>query len=198
MSSNRVYPPQVNIVIATLARLIFRLFGWRAEGQMPDLPRFVIVAAPHTSNWDGVIVIGMALVFRVRMHWLGKHTLFRPPFGFILRWLGGVPVDRTASHNAVQQVVQEFKSRQRLALVIAPEGTRRKTVHWKTGFYYIAQGADVPMVLGFIDYRRKTAGFGPMIAPSGDIEADVAQMRAFYAGITGRHPHKMSEITLGR
>lgn len=189
--------PDVNIVLSLLARMLLRLFGWRVEGQVPNIPKFVIIGAPHTSNWDGVILILTALALRVRLYWLGKHTLFEPPFGSFVRWLGGIPIDRTASHNAVEQVVKGFNERASMALVIAPEGTRHKTTRWKTGFYHIAQGANVPLVLGFMDYRRKAAGIGPVIEPTGDIEADMKVMQTFYKGITGRHSHRMSDVTLG-
>jgi 1-acyl-sn-glycerol-3-phosphate acyltransferase len=189
-------PPEGSYLLSILARLLFRLAGWQAEGQVPDLPRFVVVAAPHTANSDGLIVIGMALVLRVRLYWMGKHTLFKPPFGGLLRRLGGLPVDRTKSQNAVEQMAQIFRSRERMVLVIAPEGTRRKAAYWKTGFYHIAQQAGVPLVLGYIDYRRKRAGLGPVIEPSGDIEADLIPIRAFYAGITPRYPDQMTEIRL--
>ncbi|NWG17251.1 MAG: lysophospholipid acyltransferase family protein [Chloroflexi bacterium] len=196
MTPTAARSPEVNIILSTLARLLFRLLGWRPEGSVPPRAQFVVVAAPHTSNWDGLIVILMALVLRVRLRWMGKHTLFRPPFGFILRALGGVPINRSASHNAVQQAIQSFHDHERWVLVVAPEGTRSKAARWKTGFYHIALGAGVPLVLGFIDYPRRSAGLGPVIEPSGDIEADMAIIRAFYTGITGRHPEKMSDITL--
>ncbi len=190
-------PPEYPYVLSVIAHRLLRLFGWTPVYNVPNAPKFVIVAAPHTSNWDGLIVILMAFALRVRLHWLGKHTLFKPPFGFILRGFGGIPIDRTARHNAVEQAVQWFNRRERAALVIAPEGTRRKTDRWKTGFYHIAQGANVPMALGFIDYKTKTAGLGPVVEPTGDFEADMQTIRQFYAGMTGRHPERMSEIKLG-
>ncbi|MBI5670588.1 MAG: lysophospholipid acyltransferase family protein [Chloroflexi bacterium] len=190
-------PPEYGIVLATIARLLLRLFGWRAARQVPNLPKFVIIGAPHTSNWDGLILILMAFALRVRLHWLGKHTLFKPPFGGLLKALGGIPIDRAASRNAVEQAVEWFNGRNRAVLVIAPEGTRSRADRWKTGFYHIAQGANVPLVLGFIDYSRKTAGLGPVIDPTGDLDADMQTIRAFYTGITGRHEERMSDITLG-
>lgn len=197
MSARSSRPPEYNVILSVIARLLLRLFGWRAAGRVPDLPKFVIIGAPHTSNWDGLILILMAFVLRVRLHWLGKHTLFKPPFGGLLRALGGIPIDRAASRNAVEQAVQWFNGRERAVLVIAPEGTRGKATRWKTGFYHIALGANVPLVLGFIDYSSKTAGLGLVIEPTGDLDADMEAIRAFYAGITGRHEERMSEITLG-
>lgn len=197
MSATSSRPPEYPIILSVIARLLLRLFGWRPEKHVPNAPKFVIVAAPHTSNWDGLILILMGFVLRVRLHWLGKHTLFRPPFGALMRVLGGIPINRTTSHNAVEQAVQWFNSRERAVLVIAPEGTRRKTTRWKTGFYRIAEAANVPLVLGFIDYGRQTAGLGPVIEPTGDLDADMEQIRAFYSDITGLHQERMSDITLG-
>ena len=190
-------PPPPRDLAERLGHVALRLSGWRVVGARPTAPRFVMIVAPHTSNWDGVILILTALALRVRLYWLGKHTLFEPPFGSFVRWLGGIPIDRTSSHNAVEQAVQWFNRQRQAVLVIAPEGTRHKTTRWKTGFYHIAQGANVPLVLGFMDYRRKAAGIGPVIEPSGDIEADMQVMQAFYRGITGRHSHRMSDVTLG-
>lgn len=190
-------PPEYPRILSIIARWLLRASGWTPVQHVPNAPKFVIVAAPHTSNWDGLILILMAFTLRVRLHWLGKHTLFKPPLGIILRWTGGIPIDRTARHNAVEQAVQWFNNRDRAALVIAPEGTRHKTDRWKTGFYHIAQGANVPLVLGFMDYGRKSVGLGPLIEPSGDFEADMETMRQFYAGMTGRHPERMSETRLG-
>ncbi|HEX2905237.1 MAG TPA: lysophospholipid acyltransferase family protein [Phototrophicaceae bacterium] len=190
-------PAEVPLVLSLIARWLFRLFGWRVEGTVPNFPKFIIVAAPHTSNWDGVILIFVALILRMKIYWMGKHTLFKPPLGWFLRALGGIPIDRRASHNAVQQAVAQFAEHERLILVIPPEGTRRKAARWKTGFYYIAQGANVPLVLGYIDFPRKVTGLGPVLQPSGDIEADMEPIRAFYQGKTGLHPERMGEITLG-
>ncbi len=185
-------PPETSAVLAALARALFRLTGWRVEGSLPDLPRLIVVSAPHTSNWDGVILVLAALVFRVRLRYLVKHTLLRPPLGWLVRLTGGVPINRTARFNAVEQAVQAFHANDRLALAISPEGTRKPVEYWKTGFYYIALGAGVPLALGYIDYARRCAGIGPIIVPSGDLEADMALIEAFYAPIVGRHPSRMS------
>jgi len=186
-------PPETSAALAALSRALFRLTGWRAEGCLPNLPKFIVVSAPHTSNWDGIILVLAALVFRVRLRYMAKHTLFRPPLGWLVRLTGGIPINRTGRYNAVEQAAQAFRAHDRLALAIAPEGTRKTVEYWKTGFYYIALEASVPLVLGYIDYARRRAGVGPVITPSGDLEADIAQIRAFYAPITGRHPGRMSE-----
>jgi 1-acyl-sn-glycerol-3-phosphate acyltransferase len=185
--------PDSSSLLAAAARSLFRLFGWQPEGHLPDLPKVIVVSAPHTSNWDGVILLWMSLILRVRLRYLVKHTLMRPPLGWLVRATGGVPIDRTAKHNAVEQAVQMFNATDRMALAISPEGTRKPVEYWKTGFYYIALGAGVPLALGYIDYARRRSGIGPIIVPSGDLEADMAQIRAFYAPIVGRHPSRMSE-----
>jgi 1-acyl-sn-glycerol-3-phosphate acyltransferase len=175
-------------MLSSIARLLLKLFGWRMAGQPPDAPKYLIVFAPHTSNWDLPIGYAFARAFKLAPSWIGKHVLFRPPFGRMYRWIGGIPVDRRSNNNAVEQVVQAFDQRERLVLAITPEGTRKKTSHWKTGFYYIASGARVPIQLAFLDYRRKIGGFGPLLMPSGDINADLSMMRDFFSGIAGKYP----------
>lgn len=196
MTSPASPSPPIHAIISRLSRLLFCLAGWQVETSAPDLPKFVAIGAPHTSNWDAVVMLFIALILRLRIYWIGKHTLFRPPFGGVLRALGGIPLNRDSTRNAVGQAVDFLNAQECAILVIAPEGTRRRTAHWKTGFYYIAQGAGIPVVLGYVDYRRKRCGLGPAIMPSGDIEADMAIIRDFYRDKTPRHPEKMSEITL--
>lgn len=187
-------PPEVHPLIAWLATLILHSAGWHLEGQIPNLPRFVIVGAPHTSNWDGVLGIIAALAFRIRLHWVGKHTLFRFPFGPLMRCLGGIPVDRRVHGHNVDQIIEIFNRRERMILVVTPEGTRRKVERWKTGFYYIARGANVPLVLAYADYPRRVIGIGPTFTPTGDLEADMKQIQAFYADKTGKHPERMTPL----
>jgi 1-acyl-sn-glycerol-3-phosphate acyltransferase len=161
---------------------------------VPD--KYVLIGSPHTSNWDFPIALLLLRVLGIEGHWIAKHTVFRWPVGWLMRWLGGLPVDRTSSHNFVDQIVQLFEERERLVITIAPEGTRKRTAHWKTGFYYIALGAGIPIVLGYLDYPNKRGGLGPTIQPSGDLEADLDRMKEFYADKTGRHPGKMGEIAI--
>lgn len=190
-------PPEINLALAWIARLILRLFGWRPVGVVPNIPRFVAIGAPHTSNWDGLLLLLMALALRIRVSWLGKHTLFKNPLiGGLLRRLGGIPVDRTRRQNMVEQIIAEFDRRERMILILAPEGTRSKAASWKTGFYRIALGAGVPLALAFVDYPRRIAGIGPVLYPSGDLEADMDAIQAFYADKVGRHPERMSAIAL--
>lgn len=175
-------------------RLILRLLGWRIEGGPPAVPKCVALGVPHTSNWDGVIMVAVAWVFGIRLRWIGKHTLFRGPLGPLMRALGGVPVDRRARQNLVQQLVAEFERHEQFILVVPPEGTRRRAPGWKTGFYFIALGAQVPLHLGFLDYRRKVAGFGPLFHPTGDLARDMEAFRRAYEGIEGKYPEQVSPV----
>ncbi len=188
MQSSR--PPERNWILSRVAHGLLWLFGWQAEGAAPNLPKFVVVAAPHTSNWDGLFMFIAAWAYRIKLYWMGKHSLFWPPLGWLLHWLGGIPIDRSAPQGAVQQMTQAFQQHDRMILLLTPEGTRRKTERWKTGFYYIAQGAQVPIVLAYIDYARKVIGFGPVMIPSGDLEADMQVIHQFYADKTARYPEK--------
>ncbi|HKQ76091.1 MAG TPA: lysophospholipid acyltransferase family protein [Blastocatellia bacterium] len=167
-----------------------KVFGWRFEGRLPDVNKLVVIAAPHTSNWDLPLLLCLAFALKAKACWLGKHTLFRSPYGFLFKWMGGIPVYRSASQNVVAQTVETFRNSEKLILTIPPEGTRSKVSHWKTGFYYIALGAEVPISLGFIDYKRKVAGVGPTIYPTGNIEADMEVIRDFYANVTAKYPEK--------
>ncbi|HEY1015728.1 MAG TPA: lysophospholipid acyltransferase family protein [Herpetosiphonaceae bacterium] len=184
-----------NLLISWLARQALRLVGWRIEGQPPELKKFVVIGAPHTSNWDTAIMIAAGLYYGVRIHWLGKETLFKKPWGRLLMWLGGVPTRRGTNENAVDQAAAAFAGSESFVLVVAPEGTRGKASYWKTGFYYIAHAAQVPILFAYIDYRRKVVGVSPeLLYPSGDIEADFAVIREFYSKVTPKFPAKMGQI----
>jgi 1-acyl-sn-glycerol-3-phosphate acyltransferase len=176
--------------------MYLRLSGWRVEGRFPDAAKTVVIAAPHTSNWDMPLMLAIAWVLDIRPAWLGKQELFRRPFGGVMRWLGGVPVDRTVRQNLVQQAVERFDAVERLHLVIPPSGTRSRATHWRSGFYHIARGAGVPIVCAFLDYRRRVGGIGPVLRAFGDIADDMARMRGFYAGITGKFPERTTPVRL--
>lgn len=175
-----------------IGHAILGLFGWRALGAMPPVPKALAIGAPHTSNWDFIIMLPFALAIGAKITWLGKDSLFRWPFGGLMRWLGGLPVQRGARLNAVEQAIERFRQAETLYLVMSPEGTRRKTDNWKSGFYHIARGANVPVVLGYLDYPSKTAAIGPSIDLTGDVEADMARIAAFYADKRGRIPENFS------
>jgi len=159
---------------------VLRLLGWRMAGSLPDAPKFVIIAAPHTSNRD--FILGMSLVFAQSLdaRWIGKQELFQGPLGPFFRWLGGIPVDRSSPQGVVDDAVAAFRSRERMILAIAPEGTRKAVPRWKTGFHRIARGAGVPIVAGFFDNRRRLVGFGPAIEPTADMDGDIARLREWY------------------
>ena len=169
---------------------LLRGMGWRFVGALPDGPRFVAIGAPHTSNWDFVVAMSALMALGLRVHWVGKHTLFRPPFGSFMRWLGGIPIDREATRGIVEQLVDAFEERDRFILGIAPEGTRSKVTRWKTGFYRIAQGAGVPILPVGIDWATRSIHLGDLFVPTGDREADMARLRAWFAPFVGKRPAK--------
>ena len=167
--------------------------GWQVRVQPPPA-RCVVIGAPHTSNWDLPATLLLMLAANLRLRWVGKDALFRGPLGRLFRALGGIPVNRSARTNFVEQMVEAFRSNDSLMIAMLPEGTRRNASHWKTGFYYIALNAGVPIVLGDADYRRRVVGLGPALHPTGDIQADFEIIRAFYAGISGKHPERQGAI----
>ncbi|HEV7233090.1 MAG TPA: lysophospholipid acyltransferase family protein [Sphingorhabdus sp.] len=169
---------------------IYRRNGWHAHGEIPSPRKFVLIAAPHTSNWDFVNFLGLTEDLGIKPHFMAKTSLFRWPFTNFMLDMGGVPVDRSSSKNYVQQMIDEFKQRSEFILTIAPEGTRGSVRAWKTGFYHIAIGAGVPLVVGMMDYGTKTGGLGPAIWPTGDYRADMAKVAEIYAEVTPKHPAK--------
>lgn len=177
-----------------VGRAVLTALGWKEEGEKPRVPRCVLVAAPHTTNWDLPVSLGLAYVLGIDVKWVGKHTLFEGYKGPFFRWLGGVSVDRTGSKDQVQQLADYIKSQDEVILMIAPEGTRGRAKYWKSGFYYIALAADVPIALSFVDYKRRRGGIGPVFKPSGKLEEDVARIRDFYQGVTARYPEQFGNI----
>ena len=184
--------PVINGFLCVLSDLCLKLTGWKKEGQLPDVPKCVVIAAPHTSNWDFVFMLLMAFSFRIKVSWMGKNSLFKGAAGPIMRWLGGIPVDRSKNTGLVQQVVDRFDASSELFVAIPPEGTRGKVKQWKSGFYHVANGAGVPIALAFLDFKRKTGGFGPLFTPTGNYEEDLKTIQTFYANVTGKHPTKFA------
>lgn len=178
-----------------VSRWILTLLGWRAEGELPTR-RCVLIGAPHTSNWDFPIALLVMWALEIPGRWVGKHTLFRPPFGGLMRRLGGIPLDRQRTENFVEQVVEWYDRADELVVVIAPEGTRSRTEFWRSGFYWIAHEAGVPIALGYLDYQRKVGGIGGSFVPTGDPRADMEKIRAFYEGKVGKRPQLEGEIRL--
>jgi 1-acyl-sn-glycerol-3-phosphate acyltransferase len=174
--------------------LLLRTFGWRVEGQLPDLPKFVVIGAPHTSNWDFVLLLALAFALKANPRYMGKAELFRGPFTSFFRWCGGIPVDRSKSTGLVEQTVQVMNESEQFILVITPEGTRSKVRSWKSGFYHIAKQAGVPLVFGFIDAPRKTIGIGPTFTPTNSMDQDMKAIQAFYANMVGVNPGLTSEL----
>ena len=173
-----------------VGRLGMRLLGWRVEGQFPDLPKFVIIVAPHTSNWDFICALFCDLALDLEAAFLAKHTIFIGPFGRWLKSLGGIPVVRSASHNVVSDVAAEFARRDRMVLAIAPEGTRRKVETWKSGYWHIARAAGVPIVPVGLDFARRAAVVGPLYHPTESLEIDEAGFKRFFATITPKRPDR--------
>jgi len=183
-------------MLERLARGFLRMNGWELEGARPAESRFVLIAAPHTSNWDLAYLLAFGVVAGVKISWMGKDALFRPPLGWLLRPLGGVPVVRDRSRNMVSQMADRFREADELALVVPAEGTRGYVVHWKSGFYHIAREAGVPIVMGYLDYARRRGGFGPALMPSGDVRRDMDEVRDFYWDKKGKFPDLFGEIRL--
>jgi 1-acyl-sn-glycerol-3-phosphate acyltransferase len=175
-------------VLQKLGWLGMSLFRWDVEGEVPDVPRFVLIVAPHTSNWDFVVALFADLALDLDAAWMGKHTIFVGPFGAWLRSLGGIPVVRHAAHNVVAQMVDEFARRDRLILAIAPEGTRKRVERWKSGYWHIARQAGVPILPVGLDFGRRAIVIGELVKTTESIEHDEEQLRAFFARMTPRRP----------
>ncbi|MBU4182424.1 MAG: lysophospholipid acyltransferase family protein [Gammaproteobacteria bacterium] len=181
--------PVVNALLRGFSLAFLKMTGWTVEGSLPpQATRSVFIAAPHTSNWDLPYTLMVAFALRLNPYWMGKHSIFRAPFGGLMRWLGGIPVNRAQSSNLVAASAQAIAGADGpLQLIVPPEGTRSKTRYWKTGFYYIAQTARVPIVMAYMDYTTKRSGLGPLFQPTGDIAADMAAIKAFYAPFKGKN-----------
>ena len=171
-----------------LADKLLKLAGWRFTGALPDTPKLIIIGAPHTTNWDFIIFLAALHHYRMKASFIGKHTLFRWPFGYFFRWVGGIPVDRSAPRGLVQQVVDAIADADRMILVMAPEGTRKAAPHWKSGFLQIASKAGIPIVLGYVDFPNRLSGLGPVLRFDGNTSGFMDQARRFYADKQGRHP----------
>lgn len=171
---------------------LLRLGGWRMEGDFPAVDKAVLLAAPHTSNWDGIWMLLSAGYFRRKLRWMGKKSLTTGPFGGFVKWAGCVPVDRSSKQDLVAQMVDAFSAAPRMILAIPPEGTRSQTEGWKSGFYHIARGAGVPILITVLDYGKRRVRLAALVWTSGDYEADLPRLRAFYEGAKGRHAEKFS------
>jgi 1-acyl-sn-glycerol-3-phosphate acyltransferase len=188
--------PSVGPVRKLLGRTWLGLFGWKAVGEVPDVPRAVFVANPHTSNWDLPFTLAVAWALGLRISWAGKASLFRFPFGGLMRALGGLSIERSRPEGQVQRIADALLREDAVFLVIAPAGTRKRRDHWKSGFYRIAKTANVPILLAFLDYGKKRGGIGITIELSGDLGADMDKVREFYRDIRGKYPENETTIRL--
>ena len=183
------HTPVVSTALRALSLAWLKLAGWKVEGALPpDSPKCVLIAAPHTSNWDLPYTLMVGFALHLHLYWMGKRSIFRWPFGPLMRWLGGIAVNREQSSNLVAASAAALRAAEgQVQLVVPPEGTRDATRRWKTGFYYIALEAQVPIVMAYMDYERKLSGLGPVFTPTGDIERDMTAIKAFYAPFKGRN-----------
>jgi len=172
------------------------IVGWKVTGQIPSDKKFVLIGEPHTSNWDFLLMFGAAYSLRLNVSWLGKDSIFKKPFGTIMRWFGGMPIDRRANHDLVKKTAKLFEESGRLALVIGPSGTRSKRDYWKSGFYWIAHTANVPVLCGYLDFENKIVHVGVSFTPSGDVKKDMDIIRNFYKNIHGKYPELETNIRL--
>lgn len=176
-------------MITRLFVIWFKLKGWKVGESIPsDIRKAVVIAAPHTSNWDFIYALATFRLLGLKVNYLIKKELFRFPLKRLLLNTGGIPVERSKSHNLVEDIIQRFNNAERLYLLIPAEGTRKKVSRWKSGFYHAAQGADVPIMLGYLDYENKVAGFGKPFHLTGDKASDMAVIREYYKDIKGMHP----------
>ena len=189
MTTNQL-PLRGNRFSRVMAVFFFRLFGWQVTGTLPNLPKMIIIGAPHTSNWDFPLAMNLIFYLGVRFNWMAKKEFFVAPFSRIWLWLGGVPIDRSAASGVVTQTVAAIQQRATIVLAIAPEGTRSKVARWRTGFYHIAHNAKIPIVPVLVDYGRKTLTITEPFTPTGDIESDMPLLQARYQGVLGKNHDK--------
>jgi len=194
MTDNK-QPNSVDVQPSLMQRVasrLLRMAGWNIH-PFPDIPKAMVVAGPHTSNWDGVLGLACGLALGLDARFMIKHTLFKGPFGWLLRKLGAIPVDRTQAGGVVEQAVEQFKTDDHMAIVVTPEGTRKSAKKWKTGFHHIARQAGVPIVLAVADYHKKQLTFPIILQPTEDIEADMQKLYEGFAEATPRRPERLSE-----
>ena len=179
-----------------IGQAFLKATGWRVDGGRPPIDRYVIIAAPHTSNWDMPFMLAFAFIYDIPVKWMGKHTLFKGVYGPFFKRLGGIPIVRQRPGGVVGQMVEAFEKNESLVLMVPAEGTRSHVDYWKSGFYHIARQADVPVVLSYLDFGNKIGGIGPALKMTGDVRADMDRIRAFYAGKTGLRPENVGVIRL--
>lgn len=181
-------PRRESAVLRACGRTVLAMLRWRVEGEIPDLPKFVVAVAPHTSNWDFVVGAAAMFALDLRLSFLGKHTLFRGPFAPVLRAMGGIPVDRSSPHGVVAEAIAAFARSERFILALAPEGTRHGAKRFRSGFLHIARGAGVPILLAALDYEARRVRLGPLLVAGPDLERDRERIQAHFASVKGRRP----------
>ncbi|MBW1913289.1 MAG: lysophospholipid acyltransferase family protein [Deltaproteobacteria bacterium] len=189
-------PISANKLQRVLGSSFLKLTGWEVEGEIPNLPKYVMILAPHTSSWDLIFILAVLCAMGLKIYWFGKKEIFHWPLGCFFKWLGGIPVDRSSRHNLVQQITTIIQSQDQIIIGVSPEGTRSNSQYWKTGFYYIAHQAQIPIVFAYLDYGRKVGGLGSTMNSTGDIEEDMKTIRRFYSGITAKYPHEVGRIAI--
>jgi len=182
--------PILSTFLHYFTKFVLYLVGWKVKGQLPDLPKFVLIGAPHTSNWDFMMFLAIIFVLRANVRFMGKAELFRGPFGWFFYWCGGIPVDRTKSQGLVDQMVDACKKSDQFILTIAPEGTRHYVSEWKMGFYHIAKSAGIPVVMAIVDGKNKTMRVGQVFHITGNMDADIKAIKGFFEGMVGINPRK--------
>lgn len=177
-----------------IAKFILKILGWKVINELPDDKKFMLIAAPHTSNWDFPLGLLVKFSLKIKLNYLGKGALFDSPFGWLFRALGGIPVYRKKKLNMVDQMVEQFNQREHMILAMSPEGTRSHLAYWKSGFYHIAHKAGVPIAMATLDFGNKVVRLGNAFMPTGDIQEDMKLIRAFFAGVQGKVPEKQGPI----
>lgn len=185
--------PIVKTILYWISIAFLKLTGWKTAGVTPDREKFVMIAAPHTSNWDLPYMLTVSFALGVKPYWMGKAQIFKFPFKHLMMWMGGIPVDRSKSNNLVEFTANVITEANQIVVTVPPEGTRSKVKYWKTGFYHIAQKASVPIALGYLDYKKKEGGIGLFYETTGDIEHDMKEIKSFYANISGKKPSLYEE-----
>ena len=181
--------PVLRTLLRWFSLIMLRLLGWRLVGDFPRDKKYVLIGAPHTSNWDFPFTLMFCFAGGAKLYWMGKHTLFSGPAGPLMRWLGGISVDRRQKNSLVEQMIEVYQRSDSLVVAVPPEGTRSRVSEWKTGFYHIACGAQVPIALGYLDFSRKQGGVMGLFQPTGDIAHDMPLIRARYRDVRGKYPH---------
>ena len=188
--------PVCGIARCSVSRVIMWIAGWKVTGTLPKDKKFVLIGEPHTSNWDFLLMFGAAYSLRLKVSWLGKDSIFKNPFGIVMKWFGGIPIDRKGTHDLVSRTATLFKESSKLVLVIGPSGTRSKREYWKSGFYWIAHTANIPILCGYLDFANKIVHVGLVFVPTGNVKNDMDQIRKFYKNVRGKHPELETAIRL--